>query len=167
MGRSRKRQRREAQAVARPSRPATASAAKPPSRSEQKNEAARRRLEPLAPGERPRAVTVGAVLAGGLAVAEPVFFAFADVDRKAGTVVGALLFTILMGVMAWGLWHARYWAVLGLQALLGLLLVVFGVSLPLAGNVQTALLALAVLIPAGTLFWFLVKAMARIQMPRR
>jgi len=139
----------------------------PPSRSERKNAEARARLEPLAPGERPRAVTIAALLAGGLAAAEPVFFLFADVDRRAGTVIGAILFTVLLGAMAWGLWHARYWAVLGMQALLGIVLVVFGISLPLAGNLQTVLIALAVLIPAGTLFWFLVKAMARIQMPER
>jgi hypothetical protein len=29
------------------------------------------------------------------------------------------------------------------------------------------LISLAVIIPAGALFWFLVKAMARIQMPER
>ena len=138
-----------------------------PSRSERRNAEARAKLVPLAPGERPRAVTVAAVLAGGLAAAEPVFFLFADVDRRAGTVVGAILFTGLMAAMAWGLWHARYWAVLGMQALLGIVLVVFGISLPLAGDLVTVLIALAVLIPAGTLFWFLVKAMARIQMPGR
>jgi len=36
-----------------------------------------------------------------------------------------------------------------------------------ASNVVTLLICLAVIIPAGTLFWFLVKAMARIQMPER
>ena len=136
-------------------------------RGERRNAEARAALEPLKPGERPRAVTVAAVLAGLLAAAEPVFFLFADVDRRAGTVIGAVMFTVLMAAMAWGLWHARYWAVLGMQALLGIVLVVFGISLPFAGDLQTVLIALAVLIPAGTLFWFLVKAMARIQMPER
>ena len=177
MGRSRKRARRERQhppappvetRAIRAKRPAVAAGGTPaPSRGERKNAEARARLEPLAPGERPRAVTVAALLAGALAAAEPVFFLFADVDRRAGTVIGAILFTVLMGAMAWGLWHARYWAVLGMQALLGIVLVVFGISLPLAGNLRTVVIALAVLIPAGTLFWFLVKAMARIQMPER
>ena len=160
MGRSRKRQRRAA-----PKPPAAEPAA--PSRSERKNAEARAKLVPLEPGERPRAVTAAAILAGGLAAAEPVFFLFSDVDRRAGTVIGAILFTVLMGAMAWGLWHMRYWAVLGMQAVLGIVLVVFGISLPLAGDLTTVLIALAVLIPAGTLFWFLVKAMARIQMPER
>jgi hypothetical protein len=160
--------RREEAAAARPkpARPAPTEQ-KPPSRSELRNEAVRAKLEPLGPGERPRAVTIGAVLAGGLAAAEPVFYVFADVDRSAGTVFGALLFTGLMGMMAWGLWNSRYWAVLGLQAVLGIVLIVFGISLPLASDLKTVAIALAVLIPAGALFWFLIKAMARIQMPER
>ena len=36
-----------------------------------------------------------------------------------------------------------------------------------AESVLGALLALAVIAAAGTMFWFLVKAMARIQMPDR
>jgi hypothetical protein len=36
-----------------------------------------------------------------------------------------------------------------------------------AENARSAMLALAVVSGAGTLFWFLVKAMARIQMPGR
>ena len=179
MGRSRKRRRAEeraaapraqaprAQAPAAPDRAAPAAGAKPPSRSELKNAEARAKLVPLREGERPRAVTIAAAIAAGLALAEPFFFLFSDVDRRPGTVIGAILFTVLMGAMAWGLWHARYWAVLGMQALLGIVLVVFGLALPLAGNLETVLISLAVLIPAGTLFWFLVKAMARIQMPRR
>ena len=165
MGRSRKRKRREAAAAEAPTNDQRSTI--DVSRSERKNAEARARLEPLGPGERPRAVTVAALLAGGLAAAEPVFFLFADVDRRAGTVIGAIMFTVLMGAMAWGLWHARYWAVLGMQALLGIVLVVFGISLPLAGDLKTVVIALAVLIPAAVLFWFLVKAMARIQMPER
>jgi hypothetical protein len=36
-----------------------------------------------------------------------------------------------------------------------------------AGSLLTALLAIVTLAICGTLFWFLVKAMARIQMPER
>ena len=36
-----------------------------------------------------------------------------------------------------------------------------------AWGLLIALLVLAIVVPAGTLFWFMVKAMARIQMPRR
>ena len=60
-----------------------------------------------------------------------------------------------------------YWAVLGFEVLLGVLLVFAALSLMLASNVRGALLALAVIVLAGPLFWFLIRAMARIQMPER
>jgi hypothetical protein len=37
----------------------------------------------------------------------------------------------------------------------------------LASNLRGALLSLAVIAVAGPLFWFLIRAMARIQMPER
>ena len=36
-----------------------------------------------------------------------------------------------------------------------------------ARDVWGVLMLLAIILAAGTLFWFMVKAMARIQMPRR
>jgi hypothetical protein len=54
-----------------------------------------------------------------------------------------------------------------MEALLGILIVIFAVLLSAAGNVHSALIAIAVILAAGTLFWKLVKAMARIQMPQR
>ncbi len=116
-----------------------------PSRSEQKNEEARAALVPLAPGERPTAVTVGAVVAAALGLSNlGLYIAGVDI-RGEDANAGALLFGGLMLTAAWGMWRVRYWAVLGMQALL----------------------ALAVIGSAGTLFWFMVKAMARIQMPTR
>lgn len=113
-------------------------------------------------------MTVAAVVALLLALTE-VVFAIAGYKIRGGTAAwpGVVLFTLLLLYMAWGLWRARYWAVLGMEALLGLAIVLFALLLPLASNVQTALISLAVIVPSGTLFWFLVKAMARIQMPRR
>ena len=72
-----------------------------------------------------------------------------------------------MGVAAWGTWRARYWAVLGMQAILAILILLFGVLVFAASNVVTVIIALAVIAPAATLFWFLVKSLARIQMPER
>ena len=71
-----------------------------------------------------------------------------------------------MLLAAWGLWHSRYWAVLGFQALLAIVLLLTGVSLAVVSSVWGALIELVVLAAAGTLFWFMVKALARIQMPR-
>jgi hypothetical protein len=79
-------------------------------------------------------------------------------------------FQIVLLVAAWGMWRVRYWAVLGMQALLALVIVGFSLTLltsAAAGRVGIAAIALAVIAAAGTLFWFLVKAMARIQMPER
>ena len=72
-----------------------------------------------------------------------------------------------MGVMAWGMWRARYWAVLGFQMLL---------VLPDLRRRRSAWCwpataapgrrhALVLRVGLGTLFYFMVKAMARIQMP--
>jgi hypothetical protein len=143
-------------------------APKRPSRSELKNAEARARLVPLAEGERPRAVTVAALVALALALTE-VGFAAAGYEVRGSKAAwpGVALFTLLLLAMAWGLWNARYWAVLGMQALLGLAMVLFGLLLAIASNLQAVLISLAVIVPAGALFWFLVKAMARIQMPER
>jgi hypothetical protein len=139
-----------------------------PSRSEAKDAAARAALEPLAEGERPAAVTVGAAVAAALAVANVgSYVAGVEIGDSRPPITGVLLYSGLMAAGAWGMWKARYWAVLGMQVLLGLLILIFGVLLFTASNVASALIAAAVIAGAGTLFWFLVKAMARIQMPVR
>jgi len=138
------------------------------SRAEAKNAAVRESLVPLADGERPTAVTVAFWLTVVLLAANAVLaFSGYELHGKKPPASGEIVFTVLMAFMAWGLWKARYWAVLGLQALLALGMLGAGLSLPLAADVTSALLAAAILIACGTLFWFLVKAMARIQMPER
>ena len=137
-------------------------------RSREKDEAARAALEPLAAGERPAAVTVGAIVAAVACVSNVVAL-IAGFEPSGGQRRPALLVfgAIVAGVIAVGMWRSRYWAVLGLQTILALTIV--GAALALLGvdNLGTALLALLVIALAGTLFWFLVKAMARIQMPQR
>ncbi len=75
---------------------------------------------------------------------------------------------LLMGIMALGMWRARYWAVLGFQLILVFLIfsAVYGLALQ-AATVGQVLATLALLAFAGTFFYFMVKAMARIQMPSR
>ena len=139
-----------------------------PSRAEQKNEAARAALVPLEEGERPTAVTVAAVVAAALGLSNLGFYvAGLEIDGERPQLFGVLTFSVLLLVAAWGMWRVRYWAVLGMQALLGLLIVILSLVLFTARDVWGALLLLAIILPAGTLFWFMVKAMARIQMPRR
>ena len=141
-------------------------ASKPPSRAEIKNAEARAKLVPLREGERPRAVTVAAIVVSILTVAN-LIAALTGKGLSGKHLAPGIVYTLLLGSMAVGLWQARYWAVLGLQALLAITMIYTAFALLVAGNLFTALLAIATLAACGTLFWFLVKAMARIQMPER
>jgi hypothetical protein len=128
----------------------------------------RAQLDPLEAGERPRAVTVGAVVAGALAIANVVLYiAGVKVSGQKPTVQGIAGPTLIMAVCSYGMWRAKYWAVLGMEALLGLVMVIFGLLLATAENLRAVLVAVAVIGFSGWLFWKLVKAMARIQMPKR
>jgi hypothetical protein len=139
------------------------------SRAEAKNAAARAKLTPLAEGERPRAVTVGALVAVAFAIGNLVaWFAGLEVRDERQPFLPVAVLAALLLVTAWGMWRARYWAVLGMQALLGITLLIFGLLILLQATLLQALIYIAVVIlPGGALFWFLVKAMARIQMPER
>ncbi len=131
-----------------------------------RNDLARDRLVPLKEGERPLAVTVGALIAFGLGISTLVLFAAGvggDNTRSPATIV----YAALMLMMGLGMWRARYWAVLGFQALLALLILVWSLFLVRAESLPGVLVAVTVIALAGTLFWFLVKALARIQMPER
>jgi hypothetical protein len=139
-----------------------------PSRSEAKNAAARAALAPLGEGERPRAVTIGAVVAALFAIGNLIAFAAGvEINGDKPQASGVISYSILMGIAAWGMWKAKYWAVLGMQAILGILIVLFSLFLFEASDIQSALICVAVIVPAGALFFFLIKAMARIQMPER
>jgi hypothetical protein len=167
VGRSRKRGRRAA-----PAERAGGSGAPAPARpgrrsSEERNAEIRARLRPLARDERPGAVTAGAIVAALLAVLVVVgYIAGARVGDR-GTLAGALLLAAILLVAAWGMWNVRYWAVLGFEALLAFQLIVAALSLMVASNAWAAILCLAVIGFGGWLFWKLIRAMARIQMPQR
>ena len=137
-------------------------------RGREKDDAARAALKPLAQGERPTAVTVAGVVALVLGLANIVLYlAGYEISGERPALFGVLLYSGLMLVAAWGCFNVRYWAVLGMQALLGLAVVVFSLLVIRAESVVALLIGLAVIGSAGTLFWFLVKSMARIQMPER
>jgi len=137
------------------------------SRSEQKNQAAREALVPLRKGERPLVVTIGAAIAALLSLSViGAYLAGAEVDGEKPPIVQVIIPTLLMGLMAWGMWRARYWAVLGFQTLL--LLLILATSLGLVQATDGVQIAgnLVVLAISGALFYFMVKALARIQMPQ-
>jgi hypothetical protein len=138
-------------------------------RAEQRNQEVRESLEPLAEGERPLVVTIGAVLAGLVAISILAgYLAGVEVEGDKPRLAQVLAPALIMGVMAWGMWRARYWAVLGFQLLLIFLIfsAVFGLAVQAASVAQFAA-TLGLLAVAGSLFYFMVKAMARIQMPSR
>jgi hypothetical protein len=138
-------------------------------RAEQRNQEAREALEPLAEGERPTVVTVGAIVAALIAISVVAGYA-AGVEVNGGQpkLPQVVAPAVIMGVMAWGMWHARYWAVLGFQLMLVIVLfsAFFGLVVGATSAAQI-LGTLALLAVAGTFFFFMVKAMARIQMPNR
>ena len=137
-------------------------------RGEARNEAIRQELEPLAPGERPRAITAAAIVALLLAAGNVVLFLVGyEVRGQQPTTSGTAIFALILVGAAVGMWLRRYWAVLGFQALLAITVTYAFLGLLRAGNLRAVVLTLAVILAAGTLFWFLVKAMARIQMPQR
>ena len=167
--RSSRKRRKQRRASSAPPRPPAATGY---AGSRAKDEEARAALRPLRPGERPTAVTVGAIAATLLAVANLVALAFGynageDTISPGSEVTGSILTTLVVAVVAYGMWRARYWGVLGMQTLLALTLVVSSLALLFASSVWAALLLVIIIAGAGTLFWFLIKAMARIQMPER
>jgi hypothetical protein len=136
-------------------------------RGRRKDAEARAKLKPLAPGERPTAVTVGAVIAAVAAVANVVALALGYDSEQPGKSVTTAFGSVLLVLIAVGMWRARYWAVLGLQTLLALTMIGGALALLLASDLWAGTLAFLIVAASGTLFWFLVKAMARIQMPQR
>jgi cation transport ATPase len=136
-------------------------------RSRGKDEEARAKLEPLAPGERPMAVTVAAVVAAVFAIANAIALAAGHNTWTARLAAGAIVTTLVLATTAWGMWRARYWAVLGMEALLALTIIFAALALITAVSVWAAVLMVLIIGLSGTLFWFLIKAMARLQMPER
>jgi hypothetical protein len=137
-------------------------------RYEERNREAREQLEPLEVGERPLVVSAGAVLSALICLSiVGAYVAGAEVNGERPRVLQVVAPAILMGVMAVGMWRLRYWAVLGFEAVLGLLLVAAVLGLTSAGSGVQLAGNLVLIAISGALFFFMIKAMARIQMPER
>ena len=134
-------------------------------RGEARDAALRAQLEPLAPGERPLAVTVAAGVCLLLGAANlGLWAAGADVANRPSAGV-VLLFALLSLAAAWGLWTVRYGAVLGFQAVLAATIIISGLSVLVAGNALALILCAVVIVPGIWLFWKLVRVLARMQAP--
>ena len=138
-------------------------------KAEVRNQAAREALVPLAEGERPPVVTLAAVLSALISLSIVITYAAGvKVNGSTPGLTAVLAPVLILGVMAWGMWRARYWAVLGFQVILVFLIftAVYGLLVE-ATSVTEFAVTTALLAVSGTLFWLMVKAMARIQMPER
>jgi peptidoglycan/LPS O-acetylase OafA/YrhL len=137
-----------------------------------RDEVAREALEPLEEEERPGVVTVGAAFAALVALifwVSAVVAVFTDttVEGNEPSPLPLAAFAFLLSMMAWGMWKARYWAVLGFQVLLVLFLLAAVAGLVSATTLLQFVGTALLIALCGTLFYFMVKAMARIQMPTR
>ena len=138
-------------------------------RAEERNQEAREALEPLKEGERPLVVTIGAIISALIVLSIVIgYLAGTKVNGEKPLLAQVLAPSLLLGLMAYGMWRARYWAVLGFQLILVFLnfSAVYGLALQ-AATVGQVLATLGLLAVTGTFFYFMVKAMARIQMPTR
>ena len=137
-------------------------------RGRQRDEAARAKLEPLAPGERPLAVTIGALLALAVGIANLVLYlAGWQVQGQDPQLGGALVVCAVFLLAAYGMWRVRYWAVLGFEVLLGVSFTFAFLALLRAANFAAVAQCLIGMAITGPLFYFLIRQMARIQMPER
>ncbi len=138
-------------------------------KAEIRNQAAREALVPLEDGERPPVVTFAAILAALVAISIVVTFAAGvKVNGSTPKVSTVAAPALIMGVLAWGMWQARYWAVVCFQLVLVFLIftAVYGL-LVIATSVGEFAVTVGLLAVSGALFWLMVKAMARLQMPER
>lgn len=139
-------------------------------RAEQRDEAVRATLEPLEEGARPGAVTAGAVISALVATiftvsAVVAAVTSAEVSGEEPSPIPLAVFGGVLWMMTWGMVKARYWAVLGFQMLLVLFMLSAAVGLVGAETVIQMVATLLLLLGAGLLFYFMIRAMARIQMP--
>ncbi|MGA2011245.1 MAG: hypothetical protein ABSH51_12070 [Solirubrobacteraceae bacterium] len=137
-------------------------------RTQRRDAEARAALTPLAPGERPGIIVASAAVAAIVGLANLVAFAAGvKIGGKHPATGGIVVFSAVMLACAIGLWRLWYGAVLGFMALLAIVATIFALLLIEASNVLGLVVALAVIIGAGYLFFKLVRVLSRIQMPRR
>jgi hypothetical protein len=177
--RSRKRKRSGTRAAEAETAPAAAAPARAPepgedemargyARGRARDDEIRANLVPLAPGERPGIVTFAAIVAFVFAIAN-VATALTGNDISSATgnpSVATAVTTALLLVAGFGMLARQYWAVLGFETILGLQIVFFSLYLIGVQEWWHAIIPLVAIGLLGWLFWKLVSAMARLQMPK-
>ena len=117
-------------------------------------------LVPLAPGERPRVVTLAAVIAFVFAIANAATALTGnDISTASGDPsVATAITTALLLVAGFGMLARQYWAVLGFETILGLQIVFFSLYLIGVQSLVDAIFPLVAIGLLGWLFWKLVRA---------
>jgi hypothetical protein len=139
------------------------------SRSEERNAAVRATLAPLGPGERPWPLKIAALIALLIGAGDLIVVIIDGSFRVGGAHTapgGVVVFSVLMLVCAWGMWQLRYWAVLGFQAILVFVVLIFSLLLLRANNLLAVVAGLVVVGGGGYLFYKLVRVLSRLQMPK-
>jgi hypothetical protein len=173
-----------AAATARPARPHGAATERPPerpgirdtqsppahlpreSRSEARNAEIRATLRPYEPGERPLVIVVCSVIALALGLGELIaWLAGATIGGKHPAAGGIIAFTVIFVICGAGMWQMWYAAVLGFEALMAIIAVLFTLFLIEASNWYSAVIALAIICAAGYVFFKLVRVLSRMQTP--
>jgi hypothetical protein len=132
-----------------------------------KNDEVRAALEPLAEGERPRAVTIAAAVAFVMAVAN-VVAALAGNSLGSNAAAFTVMSTVLLLACAGGMWAgARHWAVLGFMMILIFQILELSAALVRVRHWWGALIVVVAIGLLSWLFWILIRALSRIQMPER
>jgi hypothetical protein len=134
-----------------------------------RDEEIRANLPPLAPGERPRAVTVAAIVAFVFAIGNvAAALSGNDISSVSGDPsIATAVTTALLLVVGLGMLARQYWAVLGFQTILGLQIVFFSLYLIGVQKWWHAIIPLIAIGLLGWLFWKLVRPMAQLQMSKR
>ncbi|MBJ7472079.1 MAG: thiamine phosphate synthase [Solirubrobacteraceae bacterium] len=137
---------------------------------EERNAAVRAELKPFEPGERPAAAAMAAILLAAVGLVNLLMWAIGYQPREALRTDSGTAAQITFGVLAVGLsfavWRLKAWALLLLQALLGITALACFVGLIIAQTVRGAALTLVLMLICGALFYKLVRVLARAQTPR-
>ncbi len=152
-----------------PAPPAADGTSRGYARSRARDDEVRANLPPLAPGERPRVVTIAAIVAFVFAVANAVTALTGnDISTASGDPsVATAVTTAVLLVAGFGMLARQYWAVLGFQTILGIQIVFFSLYLIGVQELWHAIIPVVAIGLLGWLFWKLVRPMAQLQMPKR
>ncbi len=135
-------------------------------RTEAQNAAARARLDPLAPGERPWPLQLSVAVTALAALVNLVaYLAGAKLHGSRLSASELVAFVVVALILAGGLWRRSGAAVLLFMALLAIIVVLFSLFLIEASNLLGVIVPLLFIGGGGYLFWKLVRVLGRIQTP--